>query len=218
MKKLLSLFFIGIYNLTLAQGGKTITGKIKVADATVDEIIVLNLSTEKETKTDREGNFEIQAQVDDLLIFYAPHLDKMRRLIDEEIYNSGTLTINMTSKIIELDEVTVVDYSHINAFSLGITSTYIKPLSPAERGKYSSELRAKEFEEKRLMIEKLEALYDDDFLINDLKIDKDLTKAFLFYTVEHPWFINILKGKNKGLKTFYLIILGQRYNDLQKKH
>lgn len=205
-----------MHSKAFAQGEKILFGKIKVADATADQIIVLNLSTEKETKTDREGNFKIQVKLDDLLVFYAPHLDKMRKLIDEEAYKSDFLVIEMTSKIIELDEVVVEDYSHINAYALGITSTNIKPLTPAERGKYSSESRGKEFGEKFLMIEKLEVLYDDNFLIEKLKINKDLTRAFLFYAVEHPWFIGVLKSKNKSLKTFYLTILAQQYNDLQK--
>lgn len=217
MRIILFLLLFLTSNLVSAQGTKIISGKIVVADATVDQVLVVNLNTEKETRTDKDGHFKIEAHLDDLLIFQAPHLDKMRKLIDEDAYDSPLVTIEMTSHVTELDEVVVTNYSHINAFNLGITSTYIKPLTPAERGKYRSETRAKEFSEKLLMIEKLETLYDEDFLTTKLKIEKDLIKAFFFYAVEHPWFIAVLKGKNKTLQTFYLTILAKRYNDLQKQ-
>jgi len=216
MKIILFLLLSVVSNLTFAQGEKLISGKIIVADAKPSNVIVLNLTTEKETHSDSLGNFKIIVKVDDLLVFYAPHLDKMRKLIDEDTFNSSLLKIEMTSKIIELDEVVVVDYSHINAYSLGIIPKYIKPLTPAERGKYRSEPRAKEFEENLDAITQLQALYDDDFLEQKLKIEKGMTKAFLFYAVEHKWFLGVVKGKNKMLKTFYLTMLAHRYNNLSK--
>lgn len=216
MKIILFLFLIGSSTLTFAQGEKLINGKIIVADAKASDVMVLNLTTEKETHTDSLGNFKIIAKVDDLLVFYAPHLDKMRKLIDEDAFNRPLLKIEMTSKIIELDEVVVVDYSHINAYNLGIIPKPIKTLTPAQRGRYSSEPRAEEFEDNLYAIEKLEKLYDDAFLEQKLKIEKGMTKAFLFYAVEHKWFVGIVKGKNKLLTSFYLTMLAKRYNALQK--
>lgn len=216
MKKMLLLLLIGTFNLTFAQGEKTITGKISVADAKASGVTVLNLNTEKETQTDSLGRFEISVSVDDLLIFYAPHLDKMRKLIDEEAYNSKEITIEMTSKITELDEVVITNYSHINAFNLGIIQKPIPLLTPAERGKYRSEPRAEEFEIKLSTIAKLEALYDTSFFEKQLKIEKGMAKGFLFYATDHEWFMAVAKGKNKMLTTFYLTMLAQKYNESRK--
>lgn len=216
MKKILFLFLIGSANLTFAQSEKLLNGKIIVADAKASEVIILNLTTEKETHTDSLGNFKITAKLDDLLIFYAPHLDKMRKLIDEEAYNSPLLEIEMTSKIVALDEVVVTDYSHINAYNLGIIQKPIAPLTPAQRGKYSNERRAEEFEATLSAIAKLETNYDVAFLEEKLKIEKGMTKGFLFYAAEHAWFTPIVNGKNKMLTTFYLTILAQKYNSLRK--
>lgn len=202
--------------MAFAQGEKLVAGKIIVADAKVSNILVLNMTTEKETHTDSLGRFEILAKVDDLLVFYAPHLDKMRKLIDEEAYNSKLITIEMTSKIEELDEVVVVNYSHINAYDLGIIPKPLKTLMPAERGKYRSEKRAEEFERKLSAIEKLESIYDVAFLEEKLKIEKGMTKDFLFYATDHEWFVGVVKGKNKMLTTFYINMLAQKYNELQK--
>lgn len=216
MKNILFLFLFGFCHLAFAQGEKLVAGKIIVADAKVSNILVLNMTTEKETHTDSLGHFKILAKVDDLLVFYAPHLDKMRKLIDEEAYNSKVITIEMTSKIEELDEVVVVNYSHINAFDLGIIPKPLKTLTPAERGKYRSEKRAEEFEGKLSAIAKLESIYDVAFQEEKLKIEKGMTKGFLFYATDHEWFLGVIKGKNKMLTTFYLTMLAQKYNELQK--
>lgn len=216
MKNILFLFLFGISHLAFAQGEKLVAGKIIVVDAKVSNILVLNMTTEKETHTDSLGRFEILAKVDDLLVFYAPHLDKMRKLIDEEAYNSKVITIEMTSKIEELDEVVITNYAHINAYNLGIIPKPLKTLTPAERGKYSSEKRAEEFERKLSAIAKLESIYDVAFLEEKLKIEKGMTKGFLFYATDHEWFVGVVKGKNKMLTTFYLTMLAQKYNELQK--
>lgn len=216
MKIIVFLFLITTSNVTFAQGEKYINGKIIVADAKVSDVLILNLTTEEETRSDSLGNFKILAKIDDLLIFYASHLDKMRKLIDDDAYNSPLVKIEMTSHITELDEVVVTNYSHINAYNLGIIPKYIKTLTPAERGKYSSEHRAKEFEDKRSSIEQLEMLYNEEYLVQKLKIEKDMIKGFFFYAVDHEWFVSIVKGKNKTLTSFYLTMLAQKYNDLQE--
>lgn len=216
MKNILFLFLFGICNLVFAQDEKLVAGKIIVADAKVSNILVLNMTTEKETHTDSLGHFKIMAKVDDLLVFYASHLDKMRKLIDDEAYNSKVVTIEMTSKIEELDEVVITNYSHINAYDLGIIQKPIPLLTPAERGKYRSEKRAEEFEAKLSTIAKLETLYDTIFLEKELKIEKGMAKGFLFYATDHEWFMAVAKGKNKMLTTFYLTMLAQKYNESRK--
>ena len=81
MKIILFLFFIGMSNPLFAQGEKLLNGKIIVKDAKLSGVTILNLSNEKETQSDSLGNFKILAKVDDLLIFYAPHLDKMLKAL-----------------------------------------------------------------------------------------------------------------------------------------
>ena len=218
MRRILFLLLLTTSNLAFAQGEKLLSGKITVADAKASGVTVLNLNTEKETQTDSLGNFKIMAQLEDLLIFYASHLDKMRKLIDEEANACKVMTIEMTSHITELDEVVITNYSHINAYSLGIIPKYIKTLTPAERGKYSSEARALEFEGRLSGIEKLEALYDEEFMVQKLKIEKEMIKGFLFYAVDHEWFVSIVKGKNNFLTTFYITMLAQKYNELRKEN
>jgi len=116
-----------------AQKPKLIQGKIIVKDAPVQGIIVLNLVSEKETVTNSKGEFSILANIDDLLVFSRSNLDGQRKIIEEEDYDSGAIIIEMTSKINQLAEVEVINYSRINAVSLGILQRPAKTYTPAER-------------------------------------------------------------------------------------
>jgi hypothetical protein len=201
--------------MLFSQTDKRMIGQIIVPDAKTSNVLVLNLSSTQETVTDSDGKFTIDVKVGDLLIFQANHLDKMRKLIDEDAFNSLLLEIPMTSKIEELNEVVITNYSRINAFDLGITATRIKSLTPAEREKYSNEPRALEFEENLTLIEKLENSYDAAFF-KDLSIEQEKIKSFLYFAVEHNEFKMIAKGKNPFRTRFFLMTLAMDYNVMRK--
>src|SRR5436190_12533757 len=89
------------------QNEKWIHGKIIVKDATPKGVHIINLVNEKETVSDIRGEFDIEAKIDDLLIFPSDNLDYQRKIIEKEDYNRASITIEMTSKTIQLDEVTI---------------------------------------------------------------------------------------------------------------
>lgn len=130
--KILLVFFI-MCQFVFAQQPKLIKGKVVVKDATAGGVKVVNLVSEKEVMTNSKGEFSIWIQPEDLLVFSAVHLDFMRKFIEVEDYNSDLLIVEMTSKINELEEVEVRDFSNINAVSLGILSRPAKVYTPAER-------------------------------------------------------------------------------------
>lgn len=116
-----------------SQKEKLIQGKIEVKNSKLDGIRVINLVNEKEAVTDAEGVFSILAKPDDLLVFSAPFLDYMRKIVEETDYNKGTIEIEMTSKAVQLDEVEIYENKRINAVALGILSSPAKEYTPAER-------------------------------------------------------------------------------------
>ncbi|MFY0483260.1 hypothetical protein ACI6PS_11705 [Flavobacterium sp. PLA-1-15] len=122
-----------VTQFVFSQEAKLLKGKIVVKDAMVSGVRVVNLVTEKEVLTDSKGEFTIMVKPEDLLVFSATHLDHMRKFIEEEDYTSGAIIIEMTSKVTQLDEVEVRNYSNINAVSLGILSRPAKIYTPAER-------------------------------------------------------------------------------------
>lgn len=114
-------------------GEKLIHGKIIVESRNADGVTVINLVNEKSTKSDSNGEFFILAKVDDLLVFSSINLEYHRRIIEEEDLKSDLITIKMTAKITQLDEVIVNKHPEINAVSLGISPRGIKKYTPAER-------------------------------------------------------------------------------------
>jgi len=126
------LFFL-LSIAAFSQKEKLIQGKINVKGSKLDGVRVVNLVNEKETFTDADGRFSILVKPDDLLIFSAEFLDYMRKIVEESDYKEGKISIEMTSKIIQLDEVEIIDYSRINAVSLGILARPPKQYTPAER-------------------------------------------------------------------------------------
>ena len=216
MKLRYSILFCFIsVSLLFSQKEKRLNGQVIVPNATANHILVLNLSTSQETFTDADGKFSIAVNLDDLLVFQATHLDKMRKLIDEDAYNSSSLEIVMTSRIEELNEVTIANYNRLNAFNLGITATRIKTKTPAERGKYSNELQALEFEENITLIEQLENKFDPDFF-NQLAIKKENIKAFLYFAVANENFKTVASENIISRTRFFLMTLAMDYNTIQK--
>lgn len=133
MRNNVLLVFLIFSQFVFSQEGKLIKGKVIVKDAMVGGVRVVNLVSEKEVLTDSKGEFSIWVKPEDLLVFSATHLDHMRKFIEEEDYNATLITIEMTSKITQLDEVEVRNFSNINAVSLGILSKPAKVYTPAER-------------------------------------------------------------------------------------
>lgn len=131
--KILVLLFLFFTFSVFSQKEKLIQGRIIVNDSKLNGVRVINLMNEKEVITDQEGNFNILAKTDDLLVFSAEFLDYMRKIVDESDYIKGAIEVQMTSKALQLDEVEIKDYSKINAISLGILAKPAKEYTPAER-------------------------------------------------------------------------------------
>jgi hypothetical protein len=132
MSKLFLILLLFLIQSLAAQNEKLITGRVLIKDATPQGIHVINLVNEKEAITNEKGEFAILAKPGDLVVFSATHVDYARKIIEPEDYNAGFLKVEMTSKIIQLDEVKIRQ-SGIDAVSLGILSKPVKKYTPAER-------------------------------------------------------------------------------------
>ena len=228
-------FFVFSVQFCFSLQEKIINGKIVVKDAKVSEIHVINLSNDKETLTNTKGEFSILVKPDDLLVFSAEYLDYMRKIVEQEHYDSGTITVKMTSKITNLDEVVVKNYSGVNAVALGILTKPAKSYTLAERRLYGATSspvdalinmltgRTKmmkdgvEIEKREFLLEQLDGFYTDDFYLQELGIEKEKIKGFHYYLVEDNRFAEALDAKNKTLATFLIIEIAQKYNLLNEK-
>lgn len=221
------------------QSEKIILGRIVVKNAAPGGVHIINLVNEKEVISNEKGEFKILAKVDDLLVFSSLTLDYQRKIIEIKDYNSGFITMEMTSKINQLDEVEIINYNYLNAVNLGILTKKPKVYTPAERklkaataseftglsmsfdpllnaisGRTKQLKKELQIERKEFAILKIADLFPNEYLVQKLKIPKDYLKGFQYYCVENKDFISVLKSKNKTLIAFKMSELAAEYKNL----
>ena len=216
----------------------TIKGKVVVKEQSAEGIHVLNLVSEKATITNEKGEFSIEANEDDLLVFSAVHLNYWRKSISDNDIKNGFIEVEMTVKEQKLDEVVVTEYTKINAQDLGIINYKPKEYTPAERKLYTAtsgggilpidpilnwisgrtKMLKKEIqvEKRELLRERLETYYEDVFFMESLKIPELYLEGFKYYVVEDQDLAKALNQKNKTKATFVLSKLAADFNEFLK--
>ena len=209
---------------------KLLHGIIVAEDASVLGVDVVNLGNEKVTVTNAKGEFSILAKADDILVFSSMTLEMKRMLVDEDDLKSETITITMTPKINELNEVIVKKNA---AEGISIIPGQ-KQYTPAERKLYTAtsglldaplnwlsgrtEMLKKEIivERKERMLNKLGVLYEDKYFIQTLKIPEIYIDDFQRYIIEDKEFAAALKVKNRTMMLFLISKLAVNYNAIPK--
>ena len=82
-------------------------GKVLYQDSNVAAANVLNTTSEKATITDDNGNFAIEVQLNDELIFSSVQYEIRAIVITKEILQRNRLVIDVREKITQLDEVVI---------------------------------------------------------------------------------------------------------------
>lgn len=231
-------FFLIFYTVGFSQE-KNIQVKIEANGNNVEGINVVNLVNEKSAKSDANGEFQILAKADDMLVLSSERFEYKRRIITEDDLKSKRIMIKMTPKPGQLEEVVITKYRNINAVDLGILSKSAKEYTPAERrlktassydltvGTYNSvsldaiinsisgrtAMLKKELEVERREIarEKLLMNFDEDYFAEKLKIPTDYIKGFQYFAVEDAQFRQVLNSKNKIAQEIQLNKLSTDY-------
>jgi hypothetical protein len=127
------LFLFSLPNFFLAQTNIELKGELICANASIENIHIINLSNKKTTISDAHGKFTIEAKEDDLLVFSAIHIDYWRQSVKENDVKNKTIIVKLTVKIEKLEEVVVENKVEVTAQEMGIID--YKPISytPAER-------------------------------------------------------------------------------------
>jgi hypothetical protein len=223
--------YFWLSQITFGQSNeKILHGKIVADSASVVGIDVVNLGNEKVTVTNNKGEFSILAKVDDILVFSSMTLEMKRMLVDEDDLKSETITIYMTPKINELNEVIVKRNA---AEGISIIPGQ-KHYTPAERKLYTAtsglldaplnwlsgrtEMLKKEIivERKERMLYKVGILYDDKYYIQTLKVPEIYIDDFQRYIIEDKEFAAALKVKNRTMMLFLISKLAVNYNAIPK--
>ena len=239
MKEFLLILSVVFTQMIFGQiaGEKLLHGKIIVESGNVGGVTIINLVNEKTAISDGNGDFFILAKAQDLLVFSSVNLEYYRKIIEAEDLKPDVLTIKMTAKITELEEVIVNKHPQINAVSLGISPKGIKQYTPAERklatassaklnpqgldplinaisGRTKMLKKELEVEKKERLLAYIGALFDDEYYTQTLKIPANYIKGFQYYCVEEEEFAKSLRSKNKAMIKLLIVPLAEKYNKI----
>ncbi len=207
--------------------GQQLSGTVKSINGTLPRVIVLNLSTEQETRTDESGKFEIAAAEDDLLLFEKTGYIKARHLLEKRDF-SRVFEIVMEEKPEELEEVIVYNKFY-DPVKMGILQKQPIRLTPAERRLYTAQStqidalinaisgrtkmlkRQVKLEKYERNYQKLRNMFEDEYFTESLKIPKDDLGRFLYYAAENQKFAVILASGNRFKIMFALSELATEF-------
>ena len=197
-----ALFLISTLLLGISlrgQSSKIIKGKISAKDKDVTGIVVQNITNDKATITDLDGNFSILVFVNDTLIFSAVQFKRKVLPITREIYDSSFLTIVLKEFVNELEEVVVKPYNLSGNLEKDLNDLKLeKDISAKELGLPNSDVRVISQNENRL--------YDADhgkFIYVSLGLAINVNKI-----------LNRISGRTKALQK--RVTLDKRYATTQK--
>lgn len=228
-----SIFFFIISQLySQNQVPRRIEGKVAADFSNLEGIYVVNTSSEKSTTTNSEGHFSIEAKVGEILLLSAMNFKEVKIVLSESDFSKKWLVVSMQPIVNELKEV-IVGSSSISAESLGIIPYGQKKYTPAERkiftatsgfgidpilnlisGRTNMLKKELEIEKKEGYLIQLENLFQPDFYIHSMHIPQLHVKGFLYFLVENPKFISVLKTKNRTAIEFSMSELAVQFNEI----
>ncbi len=141
------LFLTLIFTSIISSQSVKLNGLI-IANADVEDIHVINKTSQKFTITNNKGVFVIQAKLNDTLVFSSIQYKLEVIIISKEIIETKIIIVNLIENIYELDEVVVgkvlsgnldldIDNSNLerplNFYDLGIPGNTSKPKTQNER-------------------------------------------------------------------------------------
>lgn len=222
-----------------AQGRSPLNGKIKSDTDDLEGIYVINKSADLSVTTTRGGYFTIPAKVNDTIIFSAVNIVAKEIVLEKADVELPLLIVPVEKYVRELDELVIVDYSHINAESLGLVPKGQTKYTPTEKrvltagsskmnpmgldplfnalsGRTKMLEKANETAKKEVLMEKIDYIYTEEELITKFHIPKEYVRGFVYYLVEDANFARALRDKNETMAKFLMSGLSGKYLELLK--
>lgn len=245
MKFWLTLFFLlAILNIAKGQQQKEImiSGTVILNNKGIEGVLIKNESSNETTNSDTDGHFTIKCQLGDILHFSSISVETKRKKITKSEYQSTTLSVTLSSKTIDLNEV-IINTNTITAEKIGVIPENQKKYTPAERrlktagdfkpihllsilggtlpldpiinkitGRTKKLKKELEIEKKERLLERLKTLYKDDFYVMNLKIPKTYIDSFRYFCIENQYLVSYLTSGNKQLLELSMNELAVTFN------
>jgi hypothetical protein len=105
--KLLLFLFLVVYQFSFSQTGMLLKGVVSSDNFLLQNVDVINKTSQKSTKTNENGEFEIAVKPNDSLLFYIKDFNLKRLKLSNEQIGQNNLQVVMIKKPEELEEVVV---------------------------------------------------------------------------------------------------------------
>lgn len=209
MKATLLSFFLLIGFFLSAQQRALLNGKLLYRDNNVIAANVINNSTQFNTITDTDGEFQIEVAKGDEIIFSSVEFKFKTIFITEEILNKNRLVVNITERVNILDEIVISPentdkfldlkeeefkgYDYVQDKSTKLDNSILKQgqlyngINFINVAKLISKLvlSSSEEEKKNLIPSKvLPYVFENEFFINDLGLEQEQVIDFMLYLDE----------------------------------
>ena len=209
MKTTLLSFFLIIGFFLSAQQRALLNGKLLYRDNNVIAANVINNSTQFNTITDSDGEFQIEVAKGDEIIFSSVEFKFKTIFITEEILNKNRLVVNITERVNILDEIVISPentekfldlkeeefkgYDYVQDKSTKLDNSILKQgqlyngINFINVAKLISKLvlSSSEEEKKNLIPSKvLPYVFENEFFINDLGLEQEQVIDFMLYLDE----------------------------------
>ena len=206
MKKLTTSIFLLINLILFSQDRVPIKGKLIYRNINVVAANVVNNTAQTNTITDANGEFDIDVDLNDEIIFSSVQYQIKSVKITEQILNSKRLIVSINEKITELEEVVITPdnqdkfldlkeeefkgYDYVFDKSTKIINTltddrqFSDGLNFINIAKLISSIIGSKNQDQKEMLKPSEVLpfvFTDDFFVNDLNLKQDQIIGFLEY-------------------------------------
>lgn len=233
LKNLFFLVSLAATTVLSAQDRSPLNGKLKSDIDDLEGIYVINKTADLSVVTTRGGYFTIAAKPNDTIIFSAVNIIAKEIVLTDEDVKATLLIIPVEKYVHELEELVIVDYSYINAESLGLVPKGQKKYTPAEKkvftatngvdglfnavsGRTAMLKKAAETAKKEELMEKINYIYTEEELISKFNIPKEYVRGFVYFIVEDANFARALKDMNETMVKFLLAGLSGKYLEMIK--
>lgn len=242
MKKALSLLItLLLTTVVFSQeddGRVLLRGKVLYRSNNVPNENVINITTEKATVTNENGEFDIYVKKGDELVFSAVNYRIKSVIIDDEILKNRRLVVEVIEKVTELDEVVVspdskekfvelqeeefkkVDYEQDEASRVDNIAlpqsvagmeygvNFVNIFKAIFKSKKEKEVP---FEKQIKMSEVLRQVYEDEFFVSNFDIPANKIDEFLYYLDTKMPAKSLLKKSNEFQLIDFLVNESKEY-------
>ena len=243
--KINSTIFLFTFLLSYGINAQYLNGKVVAATTDLGNISIVNASQKKYSTTDKNGFFTIEAAVNDSIKISAVQFNSAILILKKEDFEKYVFLVNLKLHTTYIEEVKVLQsqdgyqagvlskkaktftpaerklntasnmYPTANVGSMAGGSLGLDPLLNWISGRTKRLKQEVNVEQKELALQKINALFEEIYFTQTLKITEDKLEGFLYFIVEDSEFIKALSAKNKTMTKFLLVDLSKKYLNLQ---